>query len=182
MIMIYSQYLIKKFSSDFSFSLESSNFIRFKLSEYFIQYKNIRKIFLYNIKIFNQYYKMDNTQRIAILQEIIKTNIILDIFGTIFFSCFIPEYLFLIPFLLLSYYGNKTKNSYILTMYQIKIIVSIYVNIYLFYAERQLWIKVSFMTYSPILFWYLNTVWTLCFFLRLEGSRLDTILFDESDT
>ena len=125
---------------------------------------------------------MDNTQRIAILQEIIKTNIILDIFGTLFFSCFIPEYLFLIPFLLLSYYGNKTKNSYILTIYQIKIIVSIYVNIYLFYAERQLWIKVAFMTYSPILFWYLNTIWTMCFFLRLEESRLDTILFDESDT
>ena len=125
---------------------------------------------------------MDNSERIAILQKIIKTNIILDLIGTLFFSCFIQEYLFLIPFLLLSYYGNKTKNSYILTMYQIKIIVSIYVNIYLFYAEKQLWIKVSFITYSPILFWYLNTIWTLCFFLRLEESRLDTILFDESDT
>ena len=88
---------------------------------------------------------MDNKQRIAILQEIIKTNIILDLIGTLFFSCFIQEYLFLIPILLLSYYGNKTKNSYILTMYQIKIIISIYVNIYLFYAEKQLWIKVSFI-------------------------------------
>ena len=125
---------------------------------------------------------MNNEQRISILQEIIKTNIILDLMGTIFFSCFIQEYLFLIPFLLLSYYGNKTKNSYILTMYQIKIIVSIYVNIYLFYAEQRLWIKVSFITYSPILFWYLNTIWTMCFFLRMEESRLDTILFDESET
>ena len=125
---------------------------------------------------------MDNSERIAILQKIIKTNIILDIFGTIFFSCFIQKYLCLIPFLLLSYYGNNTKNSYILAMYQIKIIVSIYINIYLFYAEKHLWIKVAFMTYSPILFWYLNTIWTLCFFLRLEESRLDTILFDESDT
>ena len=125
---------------------------------------------------------MDNTQRIAILQEIIKTNIILDLLGTIFFSCFIPEYLCVIPFLLLSYYGNKTLNNYILTMYQIKIIVSIYINIYLFYAEQRLWIKVSLITYNPILFWYLNTIWTLCFFLRLEESRLDTILFDESDT
>ena len=125
---------------------------------------------------------MDNSERIAILQKIIKTNIILDLIGTLFFSCFIQEYLFLIPFLLLSYYGNNTKNSYILTMYQIKIIVSIYVNIYLFYAEKQLWIKVSFITYSPILFWYLNTIWTMCFFLRLEESRLDTILFDENDT
>ena len=125
---------------------------------------------------------MDNKQRIAILQEIIKTNIILDLIGTLFFSCFIQEYLFLIPILLLSYYGNKTKNSYILTMYQIKIIISIYVNIYLFYAEKQLWIKVSFIVYSPILFWYLNTIWTMCFFLRLEESRLDTLLFDEIDT
>jgi len=125
---------------------------------------------------------MDNNQRIAILQEIIKTNIILDLIGTLFFSCFIQEYLFLIPILLLSYYGNKTKNSYILTMYQIKIIISIYVNIYLFYAEKQLWIKVSFIVYSPILFWYLNTIWTMCFFLRLEESKLDTLLFDESDT
>jgi hypothetical protein len=72
----------------------------------------------------------------------------------------------LIPFLLLSYYGNKTLNSYILTMYQIKIIVSIYVNIYLFYAEKRLWIKVSLITYNPILFWYLNTIWTMCFRLR----------------
>ena len=125
---------------------------------------------------------MDNIERIAILQEIIKTNIILDIFGTLFFSCFFNEYLFLIPFLLLSYYGNKTANSYILNMYQLKIIVSIYINIYLFYAERRLWIKVAFITYNPILFWYLNTIWTLCFFLRLEESRLDTILFDESNT
>jgi len=124
---------------------------------------------------------MDNTQRIAILQEIIKTNIILDLLGTIFFSCFIPEYLFVIPFLLLSYYGNKTLNNYILTMYQIKIIVSIYINIYLFYAEQRLWIKVSLITYNPILFWYLNTIWTLCFFLRLEESRLEYILFNESD-
>jgi len=125
---------------------------------------------------------MDNIERIAILQKIIKTNIILDIFGTLFFSCFFNEYLFLIPFLLLSYYGNKTANSYILNMYQLKIIVSIYINIYLFYAERRLWIKVAFITYNPILFWYLNTIWTLCFFLRLEESRLDTILFDESNT
>jgi hypothetical protein len=125
---------------------------------------------------------MNNEQRIAILQEIIKTNIILDIFGTLFFSCFILEYLFLIPFLLLSYYGNKTANYYILNIYQIKIIVSIYINIYLFYAEQRLWIKVAFITYNPILFWYLNTIWTLCFFLRLEESRLDTILFDESNT
>ncbi len=125
---------------------------------------------------------MDYTQRIAILQQIVKTNIILDLLGSLFFSCFIKEYLFLIPFLLLSYYGNKTLNCYILTMYQIKIIVSIYINIYLFYAEQRLWIKVAFITYNPILFWYLNTIWTLCFFLRLEESRLDTILFDESDT
>jgi hypothetical protein len=125
---------------------------------------------------------MDYKQRIAILQEIIKTNIILDLLGTLFFSCFIKEYLFLIPFLLLSYYGNKTLNCYILTMYQIKIIVSIYINIYLFYVERQLWIKVAFITYNPILFWYLNTIWTLCFFLRLEESRLEYILFNESDT
>ena len=125
---------------------------------------------------------MNNIQRIAILQEIIKTNIILDLLGTLFFSCFIPEYLFLIPFLVLSYYGNKTLNTYILIMYQIKIIVSIYINIYLFYAEQRLWIKVSLITYNPILFWYLNTIWTMCFFLRLEESRLDTILFDESDT
>jgi len=125
---------------------------------------------------------MDNIQRIAILQEIIKTNIILDLLGTLFFSCFIPEYLFLIPFLVLSYYGNNTLNTYILIMYQIKIIVSIYINIYLFYAEQRLWIKVSLITYNPILFWYLNTIWTMCFFLRLEESRLDTILFDESDT
>lgn len=125
---------------------------------------------------------MDNIQRIAILQEIIKTNIILDLLGTLFFSCFIPEYLFLIPFLVLSYYGNKTLNTYILIMYQIKIIVSIYINIYLFYAEQRLWIKVSLITYNPILFWYLNTIWTMCFFLRLEESRLDIILFDESDT
>jgi hypothetical protein len=125
---------------------------------------------------------MDYTQRIAILQKIVNTNIILDILGSLFFSCFIKEYLFLIPFLLLSYYGNKTLNSYILTMYQIKIVVSIYINIYLFYAEQRLWIKVAFITYNPILFWYLNTIWTLCFFLRLEESRLDTILFDESDT
>ena len=125
---------------------------------------------------------MDYKQRIAILQEIIKTNIILDLLGSLFFSCFIKEYLFLIPFLLLSYYGNKTLNCYILTMYQIKIIVSIYINIYLFYVERQLWIKVAFITYNPILFWYLNTIWTLCFFLRLEESRLDTILFYENDT
>ena len=125
---------------------------------------------------------MDNIQRITILQEIIKTNIILDLLGTLFFSCFIPEYLFLIPFLVLSYYGNKTLNTYILIMYQIKIIVSIYINIYLFYAEQRLWIKVSLITYNPILFWYLNTIWTMCFFLRLEESRLDTILFDESDT
>ena len=67
-------------------------------------------------------------------------------------------------------------------MYQIKIIVSKYVNIYLFYAEQRLWIKVAFIIYNPILFWYLNTIWTLCFFLRLEETRLDTILFDESDT
>ena len=109
---------------------------------------------------------MNNEQRIAILQEIIKTNIILDLMGTLFFSCFIQEYLFLIPFLLLSYYGNKTLNSYILNMYQIKIIVSIYINIYLFYAEQRLWIKVSLITYNPILFWYLNTIWTMCFRLR----------------
>jgi hypothetical protein len=125
---------------------------------------------------------MDYTQRIAILQQIVKTNIILDLLGSLFFSCFIKEYLFLIPFLLLSYYGNKTLNIYILTMYQIKIVVSIYINIYLFYEEKHLWIKVAFITYNPILFWYLNTIWTLCFFLRLEESRLDTILFDESDT
>lgn len=124
---------------------------------------------------------MNNLERITILQEIIKTNIILDLLGTIFFSCFIPEYLCVIPFLLLSYYGNKTLNSYILTMYQIKIIVSIYINIYLFYAEQRLWIKVSLITYNPILFWYLNTIWTLCFFLRLEESRLEYILFNESD-
>ena len=125
---------------------------------------------------------MDNTQRIVILQKIIKTNIILDIFGTLFFSCFIPEYLFLIPFLLLSYYGNKISNYYILALYQLHIISSIYINIYLFYDEKRLWIKVAYITYNPILFWYLNTIWTLCFFLRLEESRLDTILFDESDT
>ena len=125
---------------------------------------------------------MDNTQRIAILQKIIKTNIILDIFGTIFFSCFIPEYLFLIPFLLLSYYGNKISNYYLLALYQLHIISSIYVKIYLFYAEQRLWIKIAYITYNPILFWYLNTIWTLCFFLRLEESRLDTILFDESNT
>jgi hypothetical protein len=111
---------------------------------------------------------MDNTQHIAILQEIIKTNIILDLLGTLFF---IPKYLFLIPFLLLSYYGNKTANSYILTMYQIKIIVSIYINIYLFYVEQRLWIKVAFITYNPILFWYLNTIWTMCFRLR-NGSEI----------
>ena len=125
---------------------------------------------------------MDNTQRIAILQEIIKTNIILDIFGTLFFSCFIPEYLIIIPFLLLSYYGNKISNYYILTLYQLHIIASIYINIYLFYDEKRLWIKVAYITYNPILFWYLNTIWTLCFFLRLEESRLDTILFDESNS
>jgi hypothetical protein len=125
---------------------------------------------------------MDNTQRIVILQKIIKTNIILDIVGTLFFSCFIPEYLFLIPFLLLSYYGNKISNYYILALYQLHIISSIYINIYLFYDEKRLWIKVAYITYNPILFWYLNTIWTLCFFLRLEESRLDTILFDESDT
>ena len=51
-------------------------------------------------------------------------------------------------------------------MYQIKIIVSIYINIYLFYAENRLWIKVAFITYNPILFWYLNTIWTMCFRLR----------------
>ena len=112
---------------------------------------------------------MNNEQRISILQEIIKTNIILDLMGTIFFSCFIQEYLFLIPFLLLSYYGNKTRNSYILTMYQIKIIISININIYLFYVEQRLWIKVAFITYNPILFWYLNTIWTLCFRLRNEN-------------
>jgi hypothetical protein len=109
---------------------------------------------------------MDNNERIAILQEIIKINIILDLIGTLFFSCFIQEYLFLIPFLLLSYYGNNTLNSYILTMYQFKIIVSIYINIYLFYAEKHLWIKVAFMMYNPILFWYLNTIWTMCLRLR----------------
>jgi hypothetical protein len=125
---------------------------------------------------------MDYKQRISILQKIVNTNIILDILGSLFFSCFIKEYLFLIPFLLLSYYGNKTLNYYILTMYQIKIVVSIYINIYLFYEEKDLWIKVAFITYNPILFWYLNTIWTLCFFLRLEESRLDIILFDESDT
>ena len=123
-----------------------------------------------------------NYDRINILQEIIQTNIILDFFGSLFFSCFFKEYLIIIPFLLLSYYGNKKCNIYILTMYQIHIIVSIYINIYLFYAEQRLWIKVAFITYNPILFWYLNTIWTLCFFLRLEESRLDTILFDESDT
>lgn len=117
---------------------------------------------------------MNNEQRIAILQEIIKTNIILDLLGTIFFSCFIQEYLFLIPFLLLSYYGNKTLNSYILNMYQIKIIVSIYINIYLFYSENRLWIKVSLITYNPILFWYLNTIWTMCF--RLRNSVLGSVL------
>jgi len=42
---------------------------------------------------------MDNSERIAILQKIIKTNIILDLIGTLFFSCFIQEYLFLIPLL-----------------------------------------------------------------------------------
>ena len=125
---------------------------------------------------------MNNTQRISILQEIIKTNIILDIFGSLFFSCFFNEYLIIIPFLLLSYYGNKISNYHILTLYQLHIIASIYINIYLFYAEQRLWIKVAFITYNPILFWYLNTIWTLCFFLRLEESRLDTILFDESDT
>ena len=117
---------------------------------------------------------MNNEQRIAILQEIIKTNIILDLMGTIFFSCFIQEYLFLIPFLLLSYYGNKTLNSYILNMYQIKIIVSIYINIYLFYSENRLWIKVSLITYNPILFWYLNTIWTMCF--RLRNTVVESVL------
>lgn len=117
---------------------------------------------------------MNNEQRIAILQEIIKTNIILDLMGTIFFSCFIQEYLFLIPFLLLSYYGNKTLNNYILTMYQIKIIVSIYINIYLFYSENRLWIKVALITYNPILFWYLNTIWTMCF--RLRNTVVESVL------
>ena len=119
---------------------------------------------------------MDNNERIAILQEITKTNIILDIFGTIFFSCFIKEYLFLIPFLLLSYYGNRALNSYILTMYQIKIIVSIYINIYLFYAEQRLWIKVSFIIYNPILFWYLNTIWTMCLRLREVGTSISPLI------
>jgi|LauGreDrversion4_2_1035121.scaffolds.fasta_scaffold1682424_1 hypothetical protein len=135
-----------------------------------------------------------NDERICILQEIIKTNIILDLLGTIFFSCFIKEYLICIPFLLLSYYGNKKCNLYILTMYQIKIIVSININIYLFYAEKYLWLKVAYITYNPILFWYLNTVWTLCFYLRLEESRISNtsplegsefynnpILFDDSN-
>jgi hypothetical protein len=117
---------------------------------------------------------MNNTERIAILQEIIKTNIILDLLGTLFFSCFIQEYLFLIPFLLLSYYGNKTLNNYILSMYQIKIIVSIYINIYLFYAEQRLWIKVALITYNPILFWYLNTIWTMCF--RLRNNEVGSVL------
>lgn len=111
---------------------------------------------------------MNDEQRISILQNIIQTNIILDFFGTLFFSCFIPEYLICIPFLLFSYYGNKTSNNYILTMYQLKIIVSIYINIYLFYAERRFWIKIAFITYNPILFWYLNTIWTLCFRLRIR--------------
>jgi hypothetical protein len=136
-----------------------------------------------------------NYDRINILQEIIQTNIILDFFGSLFFSCFILEYLYYIPFLLLSYYGNKKSNIYILTMYQIKIIVSIYINIYLFHEEKHLWVKVAFITYNPILFWYLNTVWTLCFYLRmdnvgivnsspLEGSEFynNPILFDDSDT
>ncbi len=118
---------------------------------------------------------MDNNQRISILQEIIKTNIILDLLGTLFFSCFIQEYLFLIPFLLLSYYGNKTLNIYILTMYQIKIIVSIYINIYLFYAEQRFWIKIAFITYNPILFWYLNTIWTMCFRLREERTEVQSL-------
>jgi hypothetical protein len=125
----------------------------------------------------NQLFSFENgvfnpQQRITILQEIIKTNIILDLLGTIFFSFFIQEYLFLIPILLLSYYGNKTLNSYILTMYQFKIIVSIYINIYLFYAEKRLWIKVAFITYNPILFWYLNTIWTLCLRLREVGTAV----------
>lgn len=118
---------------------------------------------------------MNNTERIAILQEIIKTNIILDLLGTLFFSCFIQEYLFLIPFLLLSYYGNNTLNNYILSMYQIKIIVSIYINIYLFYAEQRLWIKVAFITYNPILFWYLNTIWTMCFRLREDRTEVHSL-------
>ena len=75
-----------------------------------------------------------STHHILILQEIIQTNIILDFFGTIFFSCFFQEYLISIPFLLLSYYGNKKCNIYILTIYQVYIIVSIFTNIYLFYA------------------------------------------------
>ena len=110
-----------------------------------------------------------STHHILILQEIIQTNIILDFFGTIFFSCFFQEYLISIPFLLLSYYGNKKCNIYILTIYQVYIIVSIFTNIYLFYAEKHLWIKVAFITYNPILFWYLNTVWTICF--RLAGGE-----------
>jgi len=56
-------------------------------------------------------------------------------------------------------------------MYQIHIIVSIYINIYLFHEEKHLWVKVVFSLYNPILFWYLNTVWTLCFYLRLRESR-----------
>ena len=58
-----------------------------------------------------------NYDHINILQEIIQTNIILDFFGSLFFSCFFKEYLIIIPFLLLSYYGNKKCNIYILTMY-----------------------------------------------------------------
>jgi len=135
-----------------------------------------------------------NYDRINILQEIIQTNIILDFFGSLFFSCFFKEYLIIIPFLLLSYYGNKKCNIYILTMYQIHIIVSIYINIYLFHEEKHLWVKVAYITYNPILFWYLNTVWTLCFYLRLressfsntsplEGSEFynNPILFDDSN-
>ena len=116
-----------------------------------------------------------NDDRICILQEIIQTNIILDFFGSLFFSCFLKEYLIIIPFLLLSYYGNKKCNIYILTMYQIHIIVSIYINIYLFYEEKHLWIKVAYITYNPILFWYLNTVWTLCFHLRLREPEFSNI-------
>ena len=135
-----------------------------------------------------------NYDRINNLQEIIQTNIILDFFGSLFFSCFILEYLYYIPFLLLSYYGNKKCNIYILTMYQIHIIVSIYINIYLFHEEKHLWVKVAYITYNPILFWYLNTVWTLCLYLRLressfsntsplEGSEFynNPILFDDSN-
>jgi len=113
-------------------------------------------------------YKVKND--IYHMSSVINFNIVFDLITILFYSAFYLEFLIILPFIVIGFYGNHNYNMILLYIYQFHIITSIIINIYLSSITSLLWLKVGYIINTPITFWYLYILWNY----TIKIKRLNT--------